>query len=283
MARGADWGDAEVVLAVEDYFEMLLAEAEGRDYSKAGHRRTLIQKLEDRSDASIERKHQNISAILIENGIGPIDGYKPLRNYQHRLADVVRNHIGANLLLLERLRLLSTEIPAFPPVEYRPEALVVSPPACSGQGKEFREPAPFRYSIDTDFARIDQQNRKLGELGEQFVLDFEKRRLVEAGRDDLSRRVDWVSRSKGDGLGYDIVSFDDRSDSERLIEVKTTNQGIRAPFYISSNELRVSMEHPGEYRLYRVFRFSKEPRLFVLNPPLGSRCDLEPKVYRASF
>lgn len=262
---------------------MLLAEAEGRPYSKANHRRALISKLDGRTEPSVERKHQNISAVLIELGIGPIDGYKPLGNYQRLLAEEVRDYIAGHQGMLTRLARLNAEVPEFRPlVDREISSLIVEPPEHFERVAAARQHG-FAYAAKVDFAQIDQHNRRLGELGERFVMDFEHHRLLSAGRDDLARRIDWVAQSKGDGLGYDIVSFDDRTDSERLIEVKTTNQGMRAPFYITSNELSVSEKHPEAYRLYRVFRFSKEPRLFVLQPPLSSQCDLEPALYRACF
>ena len=56
--------------------------------------------------------------------------------------------------------------------------------------------------------------------------------LRSSGRDDLARKVRWVSEEDGDGAGYDIASFapDGRA---RLIEVKTTNGWERTPFHIT--------------------------------------------------
>jgi hypothetical protein len=53
-------------------------------------------------------------------------------------------------------------------------------------------------------------------------MEVEKRRLRDARRDDLARRVEWVASTVGDGLGFDILSFDELDGSERFIEVKTT-------------------------------------------------------------
>ena len=71
------WSDSEVEAAVADYFRMLQLELTGRKYNKTEHRRALMEQLNDRSDGSVELKHQNISAVLIEMGIPYIDGYKP--------------------------------------------------------------------------------------------------------------------------------------------------------------------------------------------------------------
>jgi hypothetical protein len=66
----------------------------------------------------------------------------------------------------------------------------------------------------------------------------------------------------GDGLGYDIVSFDENG-AELLLEVKTTNAGILMPFFITANELAVAERIGDAYRLYRVFDFSTSPRAFA--------------------
>ena len=59
-------------------------------------------------------------------------------------------------------------------------------------------------------------------MGEQFVFDLERFRLNAVGRDDLAQRVVWASETIGDGLGFDILSFDEADDSERMLEIKTT-------------------------------------------------------------
>ena len=63
-----DWSLGEVEATVADYFEMLGAELSGAAYNKTNHRRLLARRLRDRSHASIEFKHANISAVLIDLG-----------------------------------------------------------------------------------------------------------------------------------------------------------------------------------------------------------------------
>jgi hypothetical protein len=77
-----DWSSEEVGLIVADYFAMLRAELAGEPYNKAEHNRALQPLLDGRSKSSIEFKHQNISAVLAENGQPYIAGYRPARNYQ---------------------------------------------------------------------------------------------------------------------------------------------------------------------------------------------------------
>lgn len=54
--------DSEVSAEVDAYFNMLRLELSGRKYNKAMHRRALMGQLNNRSDASVALKHQNISA-----------------------------------------------------------------------------------------------------------------------------------------------------------------------------------------------------------------------------
>lgn len=85
----ASWTGEEVAAIVADYFTMLAAELLGQEYSKAEHRRNLARLLNSRTNAAIELKHQNISAVLIELGLPYIEGYKPLHNYQQSAVDGV--------------------------------------------------------------------------------------------------------------------------------------------------------------------------------------------------
>ena len=61
--EGEPWTDAENDLIVADYFAMFAEDLAGRPYSKAGHNRTLQNRV-GRGRGSIEYKHQNISAVL---------------------------------------------------------------------------------------------------------------------------------------------------------------------------------------------------------------------------
>ena len=92
----------------------------------------------------------------------------------------------------------------------------------------------------------------------------------------------WVSHADGDGLGYDIRSYEEDG-SERWIEVKTTRGGNATPFYLTRNENEVAKERPDAFRLYRLYDFSRTPRLFTLQPPLEKLLTLEPLTFRASL
>ena len=133
-----------------------------------------------------------------------------------------------------------------------------------------------------DHAEQDAANRVLGAGGEEFVVDYERRLLTNRGRGDLTAKVCRVSETEGDGIGYDVLSFDECG-NEKYIEVKTTNRGKGSPFYLSLNEIEFSEDYPDRYFLYRVFDFASSPKLFVLTGSLRLVCDLEPVQFRARY
>ena len=61
-----DWSRVEVEAIVADYLKMLTLELTGQRYSKTAHRQSLMQMLPGRTESSIEFKHANISAAMID-------------------------------------------------------------------------------------------------------------------------------------------------------------------------------------------------------------------------
>ncbi|MGE4294353.1 MAG: DUF3883 domain-containing protein [Campylobacterales bacterium] len=136
-----------------------------------------------------------------------------------------------------------------------------------------------KYESDPE---SDIAMKELGRLGEAFVYNTEKQKLITMGRSDLSRRVRWVSEEDGDGFGYDILSYDG-SGGELYIEVKTTAGARNSPFYITANEVQASIEHGSRYRLVRVFNLHSAPSFFVVNGPITEQTPglvLMPTEYR---
>jgi hypothetical protein len=129
----------------------------------------------------------------------------------------------------------------------------------------------------------DARNRQLGKLGEEFVVLVERHHLRTAGRDDLAAKVQRVTERYGDGLGFDVLSYDDADDAERLVEVKTTALGKFHPFLVTANAVRCSEDMTERLHLFRVFDFGRTPRVYVLTGSLRTTCTLESVVFRASL
>jgi hypothetical protein len=115
------------------------------------------------------------------------------------------------------------------------------------------------------------------------VIGFERFRLEKLGRRDLANAIEWTSKERGDGTGYDIRSFDAQSEAEFFIEVKTTNSGKYQPFIITENEVAFSEERSSQYALYRVFEFRNRPRIFTLPGGVRTQVNLIVRQYAATF
>ena len=277
-----DWSRDEVEAIVGDYFEMLGQELRGVSYSKTTHRDRLTPQLSGRSNGSIEFKHANISAVLVVFGLPYIDGYKPRGNYQQLLEQAVLEYLSVNPDFFSYLADSPVLNPDRAPVFDASFSALVEPPP-ERLNAETRIWTPGSRVVKVDFVRRDAENRRLGRLGEEFVLELERRRVHDGlARPDLSKSVEWTSEIKGDGAGYDIASFNEDG-SARYIEVKTTGLGKAFPFYITANEMRCSEALRESFHLYRVFRFSKKPGLFVLDGALTETCALHPVQFLARF
>lgn len=272
--EGADWTDREIDLIVADYFEMLRLDLSGQQYVKAQRNRAL-QELTGRSHGSIEFKHQNISAVLSRLGRPWIQGYKPMQNLQKALIDGVARYLTSNADIPDPTDNQIQSVKEAPPIYLEP------PPTLQALPTE--EPdALIRLVRKFDVALKDQENRKLGRVGEEAVFGWEKQKLIAASRADLARKVRWISEELGDGAGYDILSYEPDG-RERLVEVKTTSGHQTTPFYISENERALSDERPDAFRLVRLYNMYREPRAFELVPPLSSHVTLKPTNFRAEF
>jgi hypothetical protein len=277
------WSADENAAIITDYLDMLRKELKGEAFNKADRLRSLQPKLFGRSRGSIEFKRANISAALHDLGYGSIRGYKPRLNYQDSLLAALDAQLQQDA---ELRKLMSDQVESAPdstPRITRLEELFVEPPRLDRPRSvyERRDPRAAMHTAESYLER-ESRNRRLGEAGELFVLEVEVRRLVAAGKKRLANKVEHRSKTVGDGLGYDILSFDERG-SARFIEVKTTNFGEYTPFYASANEVHASAELAPHYSMYRVFDFRDSPRIFSLNGDLRRLVSLEPMSFRGSF
>jgi hypothetical protein len=271
---GKDWSQREIDLIIAAYFEMLSLEVAQKPYVKA-ERNKALQELTGRTKSSIEFKFQNISAVLIRLGLPTIAGYAPMSNFQRALLTGIES-----FLLQKEDDLISLTAYPQPGFLEGNTLFLEAPPLVANQAQDKNE-ALERLTRKFDPAERDERNRELGKRGEELVLNFERSRLQQE-RPDLAKKVKWVSQELGDGAGFDILSYESTG-KERLIEVKTTIGSQRTPFFISSNEYELSNDKPDQFRLIRVYDFTKKPRAFELSPPLLHSLMLTPQNYRASF
>lgn len=277
---GEDWSTEEVQATVASYFEMLRLEAAQQRYTKSDFNAQLRPRLQGRSKSSVELKYQNISAVLHGLELPFIAGYKPRSNAQLLLRQAVQQFVLEHPDLLAQVVDALEEVKT--PAQQSFHAVVVAPPPMETVVNFKKvEPRP-RLPRQIDWAQRDEVNRKLGRAGEQWVIGYEQRRLIDAGHPELFRQLDWISDRLGDGAGYDILSHD-RPGEPRYIEVKTTNGRHGSSFVISRNELDFAAEMEDAFHLYRVFQFRAEPKLYILQGKLAEQLHLEPIDFRASF
>ena len=69
--------------------------------------------------------------------------------------------------------------------------------ACSDDGLVVN-----RTVVEDRLRARDAASRDLGRRGEEFVVEFERRRLHDIDRrPELSKQIEWTARDRGDGAG----------------------------------------------------------------------------------
>lgn len=131
-------------------------------------------------------------------------------------------------------------------LEYRDEMFFVR--------TEFEEILPFdlisvaKLDEETLWKRLEAQ-RLRAKAAEEFVLEFERLRLVNLGRADLAELVIRIS-AVDVSAGYDIKSFE-VDGSPRYVEVKSST-GIKVRFEWSIHERATATETTKQYWIYFV-------------------------------
>ncbi len=139
---------------------------------------------------------------------------------------------------------------------------------------------------DINYTRRHKNLKKIGDIGELLAIEVEKKRLVAEGRPDLADRIEHVARTIGDGLGFDVLSFEKIGTDYRkkYIEVKSTTGAKNKPFDITSNEVEVSEEKGEQYCIYRFYGLSstaKEIRYYESRGSIKDNFTLEATSFKA--
>ncbi len=140
----------------------------------------------------------------------------------------------------------------------------------------------YRSPVKVNYIELEQSNRVIGTTGERIALAYEKWRLIQEGKENLADKIEWVSQTQGDGLGFDILSRNTNG-TDRCIEVKSTKLTKEAPFYFSALEHDFSRRNRSNFFLYRVFNLEAEPKLFIANGAYDDFCNARPTHFKGSF
>ena len=276
-----DWTPDKVAAAAASDLHMLMMELTAQTYNKSEHRRAVHQLLPGRSESAMEFKHCNISAALIELGYPHTRGYQQRKNFQRQaLFEELTRQIAAHPQL-EVAAAKAVELPAVTPLIERFDGVRVQPPSLE---LKLREPDAYQPPVlsHRDYLAREARNRSLGLAGEEFVMHYERWRLIQRCQDRLADRIEHTSKVRGDGAGYDVLSFEEDG-KPRYIEVKTTAYARETPFFVSDGEITFANFHEQDFSVYRVFEFRRAPRLFELRGRPDRHCRLDPVTYRASF
>lgn len=276
---GSEWSRQEVKAIVDDYLSMLASELAGSAYNKAAHRRALLPLLNGRTEQSIEFKHANISAALLDAGFPYIAGYKPRSNYQALLAEVLAEQM-TDAAQLQEVAAADADRPMVVPEVEDILAVLTAAPRPAADSLKATEPSRPALRLTTNYIEREARNRSLGAAGELFALNYERARLIHVGMESLAARIEHTSKVRGDHEGYDILSFDVNG-AERLIEVKTTKYGAETPFFVTRNEVSTSERRAPLYHVYRLYGFRQAPRLYTLPGAISQSCRLSAASYLA--
>lgn len=130
----------------------------------------------------------------------------------------------------------------------------------------------------------------IGVIGEAIILKKERERLINSEKLELvekAKHVEWSSKDIGDGLGYDIKSFDikDGKIVNKYIEVKTTI-GQDDDFELTAVEVEKSYElnKNGIYTIARIYNLDVKNKIadfYFKEGNLESNYELKTSVYIA--
>lgn len=121
-----------------------------------------------------------------------------------------------------------------------------------------------------DYIEQQKRNTRQGRKAEELVAELLKK--------ENSVEVEIRSIQVGDGDGYDIlVHGDGKNKKNKYIEVKSTFGDIKAPFYMTSNEIAAAKKYGEQYYIYRLFKENDRWDYYVINDPInGNKLKMEP-------
>lgn len=116
--------------------------------------------------------------------------------------------------------------------------------------------------------RRSKRADKIGRIGEEWVFEFEKEKLIKLGKVELANKVIWHRDYVDDRTpGWDITSFD--SDGKNIyIEVKSSEGKTINDFILTAQEwTKANSELAPFYYVYLVTQVSTKPALEILINP----------------
>lgn len=135
-----------------------------------------------------------------------------------------------------------------------------------------------------NFIQNGIDNKRLGDLGELWVMKYEIEKLKTVNKHNLIDQIKHTSKDEGDGTGFDIQSFD-KQGNKIFIEVKTTKGRQNATFFVTRNELERSKIETDNYYLYRLYNYNEQTDtadLLIIKGDLSNLCEF-PTTYKINL
>ncbi len=132
-----------------------------------------------------------------------------------------------------------------------------------------------------DYIKATENKMKIGDLGEETILRYEKNRLIKLGKLELANNVKRLSE-QSDSYGYDILSYDikDGEIVELHIEVKTSKSADAIlNFYLTGNELN-RFQNDQKHVIYYLYDVANSPKLHIVDKSAFKSEFLKPVLYK---
>jgi len=121
----------------------------------------------------------------------------------------------------------------------------------------------------TSNRRYSKASQKIGNLGEEFIYNYERKILLEGNRPDLAEQVIWHANFPPNRTpGWDITSYD-LNGVKRLIEVKSSTGKNISSVVLTSKEWKMAQEAANAefYYIYLVSTVLSKPKIQILKNP----------------
>lgn len=283
-----NWSQEESEFICDYYIKELKKYLTKKGFKKQVEAKSYLMKALLKTSKAVRLKLHHISSILVNSDLPYLEYFKPIPRAEIDLIDWNETKVLKNILLdkfneplfVELLTTISDR------TEYEitvsTDTQIETPPEDDvfEHLKNIEQPS-LRIRTKINYVEREIRNTKLGEAGENWVMNFEKQRLISIGKEYLASQIVWASKEIGDGLGFDIISFNSSGD-KIYIEVKTTCLGKYSAFYLTQKEVETSLKLKSNFIIYRVFDFNKETKLFTVDSSLEDSLDLIPTTFRAT-
>jgi hypothetical protein len=134
-----------------------------------------------------------------------------------------------------------------------------------------RKPRNSKTNSVTSQRRYSKKSDKIGRIGEEWVFEYEKRKLIKSGHKDLSERVIWHRHyAENRTPGWDITSFSDDG-NYKYIEVKSSTGQAINEIILTSKEWQKACdsELAKSYYIYLLSDVPERPSLEIMRNPFS--------------